>query len=334
MPYLLLGPEKGKKQAKIKDIIKEIRKVAGSAPEIHRFYPFESDAETILAAAGNGSLFASHSILIINQAETISAKEATLFAAYLKKPNESATLVFLSEESSSSKVSASITKAIGKKNTQVFWELFDSDKKSWLINFFRKENLSITPDGVEYLLEMLENNTSEFRNVCRQLAIFFDPGSELNTEKLEEFLYHSKEESVFTLFAKVAEGDLQGALDILKKISLGGSVYYPQLVGGLLWQLKKLISYSEMVQQSYSNEEICRKLGIRAKRAKEQSRLAVRRYSCEQLRSMVVLSTRIDSLLRESRGELQPLLMELYIYYMIERKGDAATLERSLSPLS
>lgn len=329
--WLLQGPEKGKKKQFIKDIIINISKKEGEKPEIHRFYPFESDVAEIISTASNGSLFAAHLLFIINQAETVKAKEATQLAAFLKKTDDSITFILISDETAASKISASLTKVIPKKNKVIFWELFESDKKAWLSNFFRNENRKLSTDGLEFLLDMLENNTLEFRNVCNQLILFFDPETELTAELLEEYLYHSREETVFTLFDRIASSDLQGALDVLKKIRLGGTVYYPQLIGGLVWQLKKLYQFALLSAEHYSVDDVCKKMGIRAKKAKQLYTSAIRKFSAANLKQMIVLSTRVDSQMRESRTDLQIIQMELYLYTLIIRKGNSENFSSALS---
>jgi len=329
-PYLLLGPEKGKKQTFVKGIISSILKQDGEAPDILRFYPFETEAGEIISAASNGSLFASHTLIIVNQADTIKTKDAKAFAQYLENPNSASTLIFISEESSSAKISAPLSKKIKKPNQKIFWELFDSDKRAWLVNYFRSHNQSISKSGIDYILEMLENNTTEFKKTCQQLSLFFKEGTEISEELLEEFLYHNKEETVFSLFDKIAIGDFQGSLDVLQKIKLSGSVFYPQLVAGLLWQLKKLYSFSALIDQNYSPDESSQKLGIRSKKAKNIYFKATKYYSHNQLKKIIILSTRIDTLLRESRGEVQSVVMELYLYLIIIKKGDFSNIENLL----
>ncbi len=119
--FLLLGPEKGKKQQYLKETIQKIAQKVGSAPEIHRFYPFESDMDAILDVAGSGSLFSAHLIIIVNQAETIKAKDAKLFSEYCENPNENATFIFISDETSSAKISNYIVKKVAKQNSVIFW---------------------------------------------------------------------------------------------------------------------------------------------------------------------------------------------------------------------
>ncbi len=332
-PYLLLGPERGKKEDKIQEIIKLTEKQLGEGAEVHKFYPFEDSVLTMIETALNGSLLTSNIVLIIDQADTIKVKEAAFFKEYFESPNPNATLIFKTEEISSTKVSAAITKAIAKSETIIFWEMFESDKRSWLHRFFLDAKIRISGDGLEYILEMLENNTAEFKATCQNIATFYPPGTELTAEKLEEFLYHSKEENPFTLFHKIAIGDFQGALDVYKKLSLEGNLVYPFLMGSLLSQFKKLFEWSSMAEENYSTEDIAAKLAIRSKKGKEEFMKAASLYSSSQIQSIILLTIKSDGQLREARSELQSTLVELYLYTVIVRKGEIENFEATFSQL-
>ena len=47
--YLLLGPEEGEKDSFVERLIGRISKAIGQAPEIHRFYSFDSEVPEVLA---------------------------------------------------------------------------------------------------------------------------------------------------------------------------------------------------------------------------------------------------------------------------------------------
>jgi DNA polymerase III delta subunit len=74
-------------------------KCNGEPPEKHRLYAFESDSEAIFTLVQNGSLFAAHTLVIVNNAEALNKKaDVTSLVNYIKNPNQSATLVLLSDE--------------------------------------------------------------------------------------------------------------------------------------------------------------------------------------------------------------------------------------------
>lgn len=329
--YLFLGLEKGKKQQQIDQIISNLEKKNSQKVELHKIYPFDENINATLDVARNGSLFSSDIVLIVNQIEEFGTKAAKEFSSFIKEKNSGTTIIFLSDENSSYKIDPSIVKCIPKENLQIFWEMFESNKKGWLKDFFAKENISITGEAIDYILEMLENNTADFRATCEQIVLAHPKGQTLTPDILEEYLYHSKEENVFSLFEKVVERDFQSAVDVLHKIAFSDSSSWPQILGGILYQLKSLLSWAHLYQQNYSFEEIATQLNVKTKRAKSQMQLGCNNYSVNQINDMIILTTRIDSLVRESKTDVQQLIMDLYLYYLVVKHGECDNFQKALS---
>jgi len=166
--YLLLGPESGEKSSKLKEIRALCREYnGGDEPEIHRFYPFETEQGEILSALQNSSLFASHRLVVLSEADELKAPVAAMITSYLAKPSDSATLVIISSKNS---VHQSIMKAVPNKQRIMFWELFENQKKDWLIRYFKQQGLEISLEAVELILSLVENNTQELRIVSARFA--------------------------------------------------------------------------------------------------------------------------------------------------------------------
>ncbi|GAG11455.1 unnamed protein product, partial [marine sediment metagenome] len=72
--YLLLGPEEGEKDLFLDRLIRRITKTIGQAPEVHRFYAFDSDTLEILAALRNGTLFSPYRVVLLRNAELLNKK--------------------------------------------------------------------------------------------------------------------------------------------------------------------------------------------------------------------------------------------------------------------
>ena len=100
--------------------------------------------------------------------------------------------------------------------------------------FFRQKKITIAPEAVEYILDMVENNTRDMRVECDRLAQFFGPDTVIGLESVEQYIYHSKEENVFTLFDKICERSLAGAAEVLDKILLSREAEAVQITSGLL----------------------------------------------------------------------------------------------------
>ena len=338
--YLLLGPETGQKSQFIKTLRDQITAANGEAPEIHRYYPFETEQDEILVALQNSSLFANHRLVLLSQADTLSASQVTTIAEYLKRPSATATLIIVSNETS---ISKKIDGLISKEARQVFWEMFEDKKRDWIESYIRKANLDISDDAIEMLLELVENNTNDLKIVCDQLIRYFlemiqqDIGdqfsnrpTEISPQDIDRFIYHSRREHVLTLFEKIAYRDLPGALEILSALRLAGEAEPAALYAGLLWQFRRLYSFIANRREGLSDDEaymkarvLERPAAINGKRNRQIYREAAKNYLLSDIEQIIMRICDFEGSSRSDAGRLQDILVELFLYTTIGRKGAA-----------
>jgi len=328
--YLLLGPESGEKSQRICAIRDAISRQSGLEPEMYRYYPFDTEVNDLFSILENNSLFSDHRLVIINQIEDSPLQLCTALIEYLKHPSDSATLLLLSNEIS---VNAKLTQAVPKKNIEIFWEMFENRKIPWVRDFFRRNNADITDDATELLLELVENNTQELRNVCSQLIQFFSserPQTKLviQEEDIETYVHHSRKENAFTLFETIANGDLEQALAILHVLVTSGEGDSVPLLAMLLWQFRRLASYADLLKQGYNHEQACQKTSVAGKpspikRKKDQllTATACRIYSPDQIGNIIARIGEYDIKTREASTDMQLLWLERFLYVVIVKKG-------------
>ncbi len=314
--HILLGPENGEKKEFISKLEKNISKSFGK-PEKYRFYPYDTEIGEIVSIMKNGSLFSSHKMVTINNCEDIKKKNAIdQLVEYCKSPSDDVTLILVSD---ANKVDTKIEKAVPTTQKKIFWEMFENRKKDWVISFFRKKNLTIEFNAVELLLEMIENNTDSMKNDCEKLAFYFKEGARITEEDIENFLYHSREENVFTLFEKICRRDLESSLDVLNSIILAKETQPVQMLSGLLWQFKNLLSLSSLLAQNVNQSEAFLKSNIRGKKSQKTYMEAVRNYKTRELEKIIILIEEYDNRLRTVRTEMQESVIEMFLYNCIKK---------------
>ncbi len=324
--YLFLGPEVGQKFDEIHKIQESFKKRAGVNPEIHKFYPYDTSVGEVVSLMKNGALFSNYKFVTVMNVEDLKKNEIGELVSYIKSPGTDCTLFLVSDKSS---VDKKIASSIPKKAVRIFWELFENQKKTWVANYFRKENIAISADATEMLLEMVENNTNDMRIACNKLAVFFGENAQIEEEDIERFIYHSKEENVFTLFKKITMGDFSFSIEILHKIALSGEGSPIQLISGLQWQFRKLLTLSQLFSRQYGREEALTKAQIRGKRNQQTYIDGLKSYTTKELQQIIVLIAKYDILAREMTRDNHLILMELFIYYCVIRKGMPPEVYRS-----
>jgi DNA polymerase-3 subunit delta len=301
--FLFLGPELGEKQ----DAIAGLRK--GKNTEDFLFYAGEEPASQIAAALRNGSLFADSRFFRIKNAELFKKKDdVELISACLEKPQDDTTIVLISDETG---VDKRLEKAVPPSNKKIFWELFENRKIEWVSSFFRREGCSISEDGIEAILGMVENNTEALRRECSRLILFIGKNKTLEADDVETWLSHSREESAFTLFSRLCDGDLERSLDTVK--TLLGAKESPQgILAGLSWCFHRLRDYQGLLRQGAANDFELRKIGLGAQKVRRDYEKAARR--CRDTDRLIALTADFDVQIRSYGSLLESLLMEMFVY--------------------
>jgi DNA polymerase-3 subunit delta len=320
--YLFTGPEIGERADAIDALRAAMAKAAGASPEApleeHSFYAGETRIGDLVSVLMNASLFAEHRLVLFKNVDQVKKKEdVDQLVAYLAAPTDDTLLVMVSDETS---VDKRLEAAIPKENRRIFWELFEDRKTEWVSSFFRREGFKISSDAVESILELVENNTDALRRECSRLTLFMEKTKTIEAADIERLLSHTREESAFTLFARIADGDAAKALETLRTL-LGAKEAPVQILAGLTWCFRRLADYTALAESGRLNDFELRKAGLASKKAQRDYAAASRRYDAAAVERCVALLAEYDVELRAAGAALEEVLMDLFIVKLIHGGG-------------
>ncbi|MDR2747375.1 MAG: DNA polymerase III subunit delta [Treponema sp.] len=327
--FLFLGPELGEKD----DAVAEIRRDMGlpespgfsdkSGFEEISFYAGDTPVTEIGAALRNGSLFTDTRLFLIKNAEVIKKKdELDLLVSCVKSLQQGTVVILLSDET---KVSRALEDAVPPSGRRIFWELFENRKTGWLRDFFRREGCRISEEGIARILELVENNTEALRRECGRLARFLGKENSIGADDVEEWLSHSREESSFTLFSRLAAGDLSGSLESLHSL-LGAKESFQSILGGLGWCFRRLRDYQALAESGRlkgdrSDDFELKKIGLSSPKSRGDYQQANRLYGPGAADHFLSLTAEYDIRLRSSGAALEILLLEIFLYKIVHSGG-------------
>jgi DNA polymerase III subunit delta len=331
--HLLMGPEEGEKAAFVDKIRQGLTSRYGDGQlEVFRYYAGEAPMAEVVRCLRNASLFASHRLVIVGEVDGVKrADDVAALVEYCASPAPDATLLLLSSGLSGD-IDRKIVGDQKKKSPgavpfdcqKIFWELFENQKQGWVTGFFRQKGITISTDAVEYILDMVENNTRDLRVECERLAQFFGTPADIGLESVEQYIYHSKEENVFTLFDHLCLRELASSQEVLDKILLSREAEATQIAGGLLLQFRRLLAYKRMIAESYESAEAFTKLRVWSKKSQKTYAEGGRRYSAAELEAVMRLLVSFDERFRSVKTDLHELLLRLMVYYIVQRGGQGA----------
>jgi DNA polymerase-3 subunit delta len=315
--YLFTGPELGEKADETARIRSALREKYGEALEETTFYAQETPTGEMTGIMLSGSLFSSARLFVIKNAEAVKKKEdVKMLASVLENLDDSATVILLSDENG---IDRTLEKAVGA-NKKIFWEMFENRKREWLQNFFRREGYTITANAVDTILEMIENNTDALRNQCRNLFLFCDKDKPVTDVDITRLLSHTRTESTFTLFSAIACGNIERSLEILHAL-LDAKESAVSIFAGLIWCWHKLRDYEALLASGNTGDFELKKIGLSSSKVRQDYINAARIFSPEDVARCIALAAETDVRIRASGMALERLLMEWYVYKVVNLKA-------------
>jgi len=310
--WLFLGPEIGEKEAAIDEIKKKLS--SGRPGEILEetvFYAGDAAVPMMVSKIKNASLFADSRLFFVKCADIIKKKDdVDLLSSCLTTLPDDTFIILVSEETS---VAKGLDTSVPQGNKKIFWELLDNRKIEWVRNYFSNEGFKINAEGIETILELVENNTAALRQECSRLTLFLDKNKEISGEEAEKWLSHTREESAFTLFSRIAAGDFSRSLESLRTL-LAAKEAPVAIFASLAFCFRKLTNYLTLTEAGISSEHEFRKIGITSPGAKRDYAAAGRRYNSARAESCLALTAEYDLRLRASLSFPEQILMDEYLY--------------------
>lgn len=320
--WLFTGPEIGERNTAVEQLKTATAKRCGNL-DMHSLYAADVRIGDVISLLQNGSLFADARFVVLRNAEALKKKdEIEQLAAWVAESAAvtDAVLVLVSDEIG---VDKKIETVIPKDQKRIFWELFENRKEQWITDFFRKAGYRIEAEAVSAILDLVENNTDALRTACSRFTLFFPAGYCITEDDTGNILAHNREESAFTLFDTLSEGDLSGSLEILRKLALSKDSAPVQTIAGLTFCFRRLGDWHQLADSGSTDEFSLKKAGFTSKRAIDQYRRAASRWDSAAVQHILALLAGTDLSLRTGGGPLQDIRMESCIYAMLVKGGRA-----------
>jgi DNA polymerase III subunit delta len=327
--WLFTGPEIGERNSAVEQLRATAAKKCGNL-DSHSFYASDVRLGDVISLLQNGSLFADARFVVIRNADEIKKKEdiENLLSWIESSAGISdAFLVLVSDEIG---VDKKIEAAVPKEQKKIFWEMFENRKEQWIVDFFRKEGYSVEESAVSAILDLVENNTDALKMACSRFTLFYTPGHCVSEADVDSILAHTREESAFSLFDTLSEGDLGGAIEILRKLSLSKDSSPVQTIAGLTFCFRRLSDWHRLSLAGTTDDFSLKKAGFTSKRAIDQYRTASRRWDASACFRILSLLSSTDFNMRSGGTILQDLQMEGLLYAILKKGGrELATADYS-----
>ena len=308
--YIFLGPEAGKKHDAIDAIRQKIAGAVAGPLEETVYYAGETSATAIANAVQNRSLFTESRLFIVKNAEQLKKKEEiTPIASCMEELDSGTVLILVSDEC---KLASGLDGCVPRENRTVFYELFENEKNEWVHSFFRHAGYTIDSGGTAAILELVENNTDALRRECSHLMLFLPRDRPVTADDVEKWLSHSREESTFTLFSRIAAGDISRSVETLHTL-LAAKETATGILAILAWCFRKLRDYLALLKNGAPGNFELAKIGLSSPKARGDYAAAARRYNAAAVDACLAFTAEYDILTRASGAAFEQILMDAYL---------------------
>jgi DNA polymerase-3 subunit delta len=197
--------------------------------------------------------------------------------------------------------------------------MFDNQKQGWVTAYVRRHGGQIDQDAADLLLELVPNNTLEMGHELDRLMAFV--GRHITADDVDRYIYHGREESVFTLFDAVVEEDLDRSLEIASKIL--ASTDSVQIIAGLTWQFDRLARFHMLRRHGVPDKQCfdASNLNIRSKRTQKLYFVGIKRYNGTAVLRILRTLNDFDGLARSLPTALHDGLVVQGLYSIIKTHG-------------
>ena len=258
-------------------------------------------------------------------------KIADLFLRCNFSPLDNDTYLIISDETNE-KIPEAITRLIPESQSIQFFEMFENKKTDWIRMEFGKYNLTIDNNSISLLLDMVENNKSaleqEINNISTTILQRNATEKKVTYDLIEEYLYHSKEESPFSLFAALISKKRDKALEILDKLFIAD---VDGILPGLLWSQRRAVRILDLYENMKQPKElIFRELFINGKKVQQELSMLFGHFSFRHAVHALNRLSQLEYYLRVLPNNLKLVQLQIFILDYIDGRIDRDFLQGDL----
>jgi DNA polymerase-3 subunit delta len=314
--HVLAGPDSGGIKEHLAQFRADTIKRLGEQPEILQYFIGQDSVIEMLANLRNISLFSNYQFVMVHHCDLLSAADVKLLKEYWQHPNEQVTVVFIAEDT---KVIPDKFAFAPKSATQAFYELDENGKKAEIRRYLAANRVQIDLEALELLAELVSGDRTDIRAQCDMVMSVHPDKGHIHLDEVEQYIFHSREESQYSLFEYVVAGNLAASLESLDTILVSQTLEPVGVVIGLQWQFRNLLSLLERYGTSPGWDEF-KALRITMKRSQAVFGQALRAFKKDRIIDMIATLARYDFLVREARTGSHRLQLECLLYELIENR--------------
>lgn len=251
-------------------------------------------------------------VVVIKDAQDLPEKDLETLLSYLDKPSKSSVLIL--SAGSSFKKDKYYRKLSGSLKEIKADKPDEATIKKWIHSFFKKQNIDISPQAVDLIVELKGTDTPSVKTELEKLAAF-SAGGKIEIGHVEEIVGRSVTESVFKLVDAINAKDAKWVFRVL------GDLYDqkkqpPEIIGYLSWYIRIMQKIALLSGRGASSQEVSMELGYSPAYARRLQTQA-KKYPVKRINSWTHLLFEADRDIKTGRRQAD-LAMEMLLVSLLK----------------
>ena len=221
------------------------------------FYGDDVSGSEIVTCASEVAVFAPRRVVVVKAADKLPAKECETILPYLKKPNDSTTVIFVASKLDGRlKFAQALTKSAVTVDCA---PLREAQWLPWLKQDAERVGIRLNDEAIELLKEACGSALYSVRRELEKLAAYVSPSLSVTAADVVTLRGTEPGASVFDLTLAIGARNRGRVLAILARNLEAGEAPL-RILGSLAWQYRRLWKVKEMARQSGREGEAARTL--------------------------------------------------------------------------
>jgi DNA polymerase-3 subunit delta len=279
----------------------------------------EAPAEVILDTALTLPVFSTHRLVLVKEAQELSAASLDAFLPYLADPVPETILVFTADKIDGRK---KFFQEFKKRGVLVeFKRLYDNQIPAFVREQARADGRSLTEDALALFCRRVGSNLQEVSGELNKLIAYLGERTLIDVADVAAVVSDTRIDSIFDLINAIGARQKGEALRLLVRLLADGVVPLV-LLTMLVRHFRQLWQTRELLDQEVGGKEIARRIGINPYFVDGLVSQA-RRFSPDRYRQIFPLFLEVDLGLKSSGAHPAALLEKLVLDVMEDAGADA-----------
>lgn len=259
---LIYGDQSLLVEEELKKVLARIGREVDPEFNLDFFRAGEEGLEEALRAAETLPFASGWRYVVVKEAQRLTPGEVKRLARFLDDPPESATLILVGV---GLKDGSSLVKEVGKRGRVRKASISRREIPIWIKSRFEERGLRVNGRALSYLRESLGEDLMAIEAAVEKISLFHEGRGMVELDEVVALVSPSAERTVYELVDRVAVGDGDQAVKILRRLLQQG-----ERAGNILYALEghflRLLFYRALRDEGRSDAEIAGRMKLTGSR--------------------------------------------------------------------